>query len=173
MNKAIVFAAVVWAGMAHGLDMSVGAGIDASRKNLEAESEIRQRYEEFVVAFNKHDTTAMGAMWTRQGDHYEPDGQFAEGREAVQQLFQQEHASAFKGASIDLTIDTVWMISPTVALVNGFYKVNGVRDPKGNEIAIRKGHLTSVMLKEDGKWWVAASRATIPVPVPWRQPPPQ
>jgi hypothetical protein len=65
----------------------------------------------------------------------------------------------------------VWMVTPNVALVNGFYRVSGVRDLEGNEIAIRKGHLTSLLVADEGQWWVAASRATIPVPVPWRKPP--
>jgi uncharacterized protein (TIGR02246 family) len=128
-------------------------------------------YEEFTSAFNRHDTQAMAAMWTRQGDHYEPDGSFAEGRDAVEKLFAEEHAGAFKNATIDLSIDTVWMVTPNVALVNGFYRVSGVRDLEGNEIAIRKGHLTSLLVADEGQWWVAASRATIPVPVPWRKPP--
>jgi hypothetical protein len=113
-------------------------------------------------------------LWTRQGDTIEPDGTAAEGREAVEELFREEHAGAFKAASIALKIDLVWMITPNVALVNGTYAVSGVRDPAGKEISLpRKGLLTSVMLNEDGQWWVAASRTVIPIPLPWRKPPPQ
>jgi uncharacterized protein (TIGR02246 family) len=146
--------------------VGVGKGIETAHRNLRAEAEIRKRYEEFTEAFNRHDTKAMAAMWTEHGDHYEPDGRFAEGRAAVAKLFEEEHANAFKNAKIDLSIDTVWMITPNVALVNGFYGVTGLHDLEGKEIAIRRGHLTSVLLSEDGQWWVSASRATIPVPVP-------
>lgn len=175
MKRSLLFAtfAVAVGGSAHALDPSVGAGLDASRRNLQAETEVRQRYAAFTAAFNRHDTAAMAAMWTEQGDHYEPDGSFAEGREAVRKLFEASHSAGFKAAAITLDIDSVWMITPNVALVNGFYVVDGVRDPDGNVIAIRKGHLTSVLLKDEGQWWVAASRATIAVPLPWRKPPPQ
>lgn len=159
------------AGAAPAIDPSVGAGVDTVHRNLQAEAEIRKRYEEFVDAFNAHDAKAMAALWSRQGDHYEPDGSFAEGREAVERLFAQEHASAFRNATITLTIGSVWMVTPAVGLVNGNYEVEGVRDRQGNEMAIRRGHLTSVLVKENGQWWVAASRATIPVPVPWRATP--
>jgi hypothetical protein len=115
----------------------------------------------------------MAALWTRQGDHYEPDGTFVKGRAAVERLFKQEHDSAFKDATITLKIESVWMISPTVALVNGSYAIDGVRDAAGKDISLRKGLLTSVMLYEDGQWWVAASRTVIPFPLPWRQPPQQ
>lgn len=176
MRKVVGFLLLMWAsvGLAQAPDISVGAGIDASRRNLQAEQEIRKRYEAFAVAFNKHDATAMAALWTRQGDTIEPDGTAAEGREAVEELFKEEHAGAFKAASITLKIDLVWMITPNVALVNGTYAVSGVRDGEGKEISLpRKGLLTSVMLNEDGQWWVAASRTVIPIPLPWRKPPPQ
>jgi uncharacterized protein (TIGR02246 family) len=173
MRQLATFVLLLWSAAANAQAPDIGAvrGIDTSHRNLRAEAEIRFRYEEFTSAFNRHDTQAMAAMWTRQGDHYEPDGSFAEGRDAVEKLFAEEHAGAFKNATIDLSIDTVWMVTPNVALVNGFYRVSGVRDLEGNEIAIRKGHLTSLLVADEGQWWVAASRATIPVPVPWRKPP--
>jgi uncharacterized protein (TIGR02246 family) len=172
MKQLTTLALLVWsvAASAQAPDLGAVRGIDTSHRNLRAEAEIRQRYEEFTAAFNRHDTEAMAAMWTLQGDHYEPDGSFAEGRDAVEKLFAAEHTGAFKDATIDLSIATVWMITPNVALVNGFYRITGVRDPEGNEIAMRKGHLTSVLLANDGRWWVAASRAALPVPVPWRKP---
>lgn len=174
MRRILIFAtlAVAVAGSAGAIDPSVGVGVDVRRRNLQAETEVRERYAEFTAAFNRHDAAAMAALWSPQGDHYEPDGSFAEGREAVQKLFEAEHRTGFREATITLDIDSVWMISPTVALVNGFYAVQGVRDPAGNEVAIRRGHLTSVLVREDDQWWVAASRATIAVPLPWRKPPP-
>jgi len=173
MRRGLIFALFVMAlaSSAAAIDAPIGAGVETSRRNLAGESEIRKRYEEFTAAFNRHDTAAMAAMYAPQGDHYEPDGSFAEGRPAVAQMFAAEHASGFENATIDLKITAVWMITPNVALVNGVYAVTNVRDGQGNAIAIRKGNLTSVMLLEDGQWWVAASRATIPVPLPWRKPP--
>lgn len=174
MKRLTSVALLLWAAAANGQVPDIGSvvGIDTAHRNLRAETEIRQRYAAFTEAFNRHDTKAMAAMWTRQGDHYEPDGRFAEGRDAVATLFAEEHEGAFKDAKIDLSVATVWMITPNVALVNGFYQVHGVRDPEGKEVAMRRGHLTSVLLAEDSQWWIAASRATIPVPVPWRKPPP-
>lgn len=156
------------AAAAPAIDPSVGSGVDTVHRNLQAEAEIRKRYEEFVAAFNAHDAKGMAALWSRQGDHYEPDGSFAEGREAVARMFAQEHETAFRNATITLTIHSVWMVTPAVGLVNGTYEVEGVTDRQGNSMAIRRGLLTSVLVKEDNQWWVAASRATIPVPVPWR-----
>jgi hypothetical protein len=60
------------------------------------------------------------------------------------------------------------MITPRVALVNGSYQVDGVHGPQGKKVDIRRGHLTSVLLNEEGKWSVAASRTMIPAQLPWR-----
>ncbi len=173
VRRELIFATLVMAlnSSAAAIDAPIGAGVETSRRNLAGESEVRKRYEEFTAAFNRHDTNAMSAMYAPQGDHYEPDGSFAEGRAAVAAMFAAEHATGFKDATIALKINAVWMITPNVALVNGIYAVTNVQDGQGNAIAIRKGHLTSVMLLENGQWWVAASRATIPVPLPWRKSP--
>ena len=143
-----------------------GAG---TQSDLENEVEIRKLYAGFTEAWNRHDARSMAQIWALEGDHYEPDGRSAEGRDAVELLFREEQATAFKDSKLTLTVDTVWFITPNVALVNGSYQIDGVRAPGGREISIRKGHLTSVLLKEQGRWWVAASRAMIPGPLIWRQ----
>jgi len=172
MRKILICAALaVLASPAQAIDMAVGPGLDVANRNLQAETDIRKRYEQFAAAFNRHDAAAMAAMFTRRGDLIEPDGMAAEGREAVQKHFESEHTTAFKDATIELNIGTVWMITPNVGLVNGTYQVTGIRDLKGAEVPPRRGQLTSVMVKDGDTWWVAASRASIPIPVPWRATP--
>lgn len=172
MRNVLLAAALTLAtGPALALDPAIGPGVETANRNLQAEADIRKRYEEFVAAFNRHDAAAMAALFTRQGDLIEPDGTSAEGRAAVQKHFESEHATAFKDATIALTIRSVWMITPNVGLVNGTYEVSGIRDLQGAAIPSRRGQLTSVMVKDDGQWWVAASRAAIPIPVPWRAQP--
>jgi hypothetical protein len=53
-------------------------------------------------------------------------------------------------------------------MVDGTYMVIGAVDPNGQALPPRKGLLTSVLIKEDGNWRVAASRSMIPIPLPWR-----
>ncbi len=148
---------------------------EARQSDLENEVKIRKLYEDFTAAWNEHDPRAMAQFWTINGDHYEPDGRGAEGRDAVEALFAEEQKTAFRDSKLVLTVDSVWFITPSIALVNGFYEIDGVRDPSGNKLSIRKGHLTSVLLREGETWWVAASRAMLPVPLAWRpaQPEPE
>ena len=71
-------------------------------------------------------------------------------------------------AELKLTIDQIWFAGADVALVDGTYMVIGAVDPNGQALPPRKGLLTSVLIKEDGAWHVAASRSMIPIPLPWR-----
>ena len=129
---------------------------------------VTKLWAEFTKAFNKHDPKAMAAIWALDGDHVEPDGTTAKGRAEVEQLFRKEHEVIFQSATLTLKLGSVWMVTDDVALADGSYEITGAVDPEGEELGPRKGKLTSVLMREDGRWQVAASRLMIPVPLVWR-----
>lgn len=146
------------------------AGAGGPRTDLESDAKIRDLYKRFVEAWNRHDFETLKGLWTIDGDHQEPDGTIAKGRDEVGKLFAKEHMTVFKDSQIRLTIHSVWFLSADVALVEGSYELIGVQDQHGKDIPPRKGRLTSVLLKEpDVGWRVAASRSMIPVPLVWRE----
>jgi uncharacterized protein (TIGR02246 family) len=133
------------------------------------EKAVRALYEAFVKAWNSHDYMALADIWAIDGDHMEPDGTVAKSREAVAGLFKRGHEGPFKNARLQLSIADVWFVSADVALVDGGYAVSGVRTADGVELPERRGHLTSVLLKEQGKWWITASRLMIPTELPYKK----
>jgi uncharacterized protein (TIGR02246 family) len=143
-------------------------GAGGPRTDLVNDEAIRKLYGQFVAAWNAHDPKQMASFYTIDGDTTEPDGMVAKGRDEVQKHFAEEHAAAFKDTEIKLTVDTVWFLAADVALVDGTYIVIGAVDPNGRPLPPRKGLLSSVLIKEDGTWHVAASRSMIPIPLPWR-----
>jgi uncharacterized protein (TIGR02246 family) len=146
------------------------AGAGGPRTDLENDAKIRELFNEFTSAWNRHDFEALKALWTIDGDHQEPDGTVAKGREEVGKLLAKEHMSVFKNSQIRLTIHSVWFIGADVALADGSYELVGVQDQHGKDVAPRKGSLTAVLLHEpDAPWRVAASRSMIPVPLVWRE----
>jgi len=145
------------------------SNVGGIRSDLRNERTIRKLYEEFTAAWNRHDTNAMGDMWALDGDHLEPDGHLAKGRAEVQALLNKQHATVFKDSHLGLKIDSVWFITGDVALVDGSYEVSGIQDLEGHPIPTRRGHLTSVLLNERDKWWIAASRLMIPTTLPYRK----
>ena len=132
------------------------------------EAEIRKVYATWVEAWNRHDVPAMSAIWALDGDMLEPDGRHADKRSGVAKLFEEEHTSVFKTARMKLAIDSVWFIKDDVALADGTYELDGVRGPEGKDLPTRKGHFSTVWLRENGKWWVTANRTMIPVQLIWR-----
>ncbi len=147
----------------------VQSNISSIRPDQINEAAIRKLYADFTAAWNRHDVPAMADMWTIDGDHLDPDGRMAKGRDEIKALLTKQHTGVFKDTTLDLDIDAVWFVTGDVALVDGTYALIGARDPKGNELPVRKGHLTSILLKEHGTWNIAASRLMIPAPLPWRE----
>lgn len=139
------------------------------KSDVANEEVIRTLYAGFTDEWNKHDVRAMADRWLEDGDHIEPDGHVAKGRPEVYKLFKLEHDTVFKKTHLTLTVETVWFITQDLALVDGSYEVTGVVLPDGKEIPPRKGHLTSILLHEQKKWWIAASRLMIPVPLPYKK----
>lgn len=138
------------------------------KSDVANESAIRQLYADFTDAWNKHDVKAMTARWAEDGDHVEPDGQMAKGRDQVAALYKKEHETIFKNSHLTLKIDTVWFITQDVALIDGTYELSGVVLPDGTEIPTRKGRLSTNLLYEQGKWWITASRLMIPAVLPYK-----
>jgi uncharacterized protein (TIGR02246 family) len=129
---------------------------------------VRELYDGFVAAWNRHDVEALAAMWAIDGDHFEPDGTVAKGRDAVRALLGREHGSVFAKTRLTLSVADVWFVSEEVALVDGGYEIHGIRTLDGAELPARRGHLTSVLIREQGKWWIAASRLMIPTELPYK-----
>ena len=145
------------------------ASIEYDRKE---EKKIRELYNKFEDAWNKHDVNVMADMWALDGDNREPDGHLAKGREEVRALFRAQHDTVFKNTVLDLSIEDVWFITSEVALIDGSYNLAGVVLPDGTEIPARKGHLTAVLMKEANTWSIAASRLMIPTQLPYKKPEP-
>jgi uncharacterized protein (TIGR02246 family) len=162
------------AGMAV-LMYAVSAGADrmsnvgGAATDLENEKVIRKLYADFTTAWNKHEVQALAKMWSLDGDLLEPDGTVAKGRGAIADHLQQQHDTVFKHTTLSFTISDVWFISDSVALVDGGYGISGIRTREGTELPKRSGHLTAVLIKEDGQWWIAASRLMVPTTLPYKK----
>ena len=132
------------------------------------ENAIRAQWDAFAVAWNKHDPAGLAAMWAIDGDHVEPDGHHVDGRDAIMDLLTKQHGSVFKTTVLSLGIEDVWFLTEGVALVDGTYAISGIIAPDGKQIPPRKGNISSVLINEGGKWWIAASRLMIPTELPYK-----
>jgi uncharacterized protein (TIGR02246 family) len=145
------------------------SNVGGASSDIENEKLIRKLYSDFEAAWNRHDAAALAAMWTIDGDHLEPDGTLAKGKEAVSRLLKAQHDTVFKNSTLNLSIEDVWFITTEIALIDGGYELTGVRLPDGTEVPARKGHLTAVLLHEKDHWAITASRLMIPAPLPYKK----
>jgi uncharacterized protein (TIGR02246 family) len=143
-------------------------GAGGPRSDVQNDAAIRGLYAEFTKAWNDHDARKMASFWALDGDTVEPDGMVAKGRAEVEKHFAEEQSTAMKDSTLKLTVDAVWFVTADVALVDGTYVVLNAHDPNGQQLPPRKGLVTSVVIREEGTWHVAASRSMIPIPLPWR-----
>ena len=139
-----------------------------TKADVESEKSIRKIYSEFEAAWNAHDHAKLSMMWSVDGDHVEPDGTVAKGRPEVAALLAKQHVGVFKTTKLKLAIRSVWMISDTVALIDGTYEITGIALPDGTAIPARSGLLSSVLLLEKDQWSIVASRLMIPAPLPYK-----
>ena len=135
--------------------------------DVKSQNSIKKLYAEFEDEWNKHDVEKLAAHWAIDGDHVEPDGTMAKGKEEVAALLKKQHASVFKDSKLELKVRSVWMMSDTVGLVDGTYELSGAVLPDGTPVPTRKGMLTSVLLL-DKTWQIAASRLMIPTVLPYK-----
>ncbi len=133
------------------------------------EQQIRNRADEFAAAWNKHDPQAMAAVWSAEGDLINPFGRKARGIADIVKLFQEEHTTAMKSSTFTVTSMSVRYIEPTLALADWDAEISGIMNPDGTPGPTTKPHVTSLLRKSGGKWWVLAARAMNFTPPP---PPP-
>lgn len=145
------------------------SNVGGAATDVKNERKVRELYQRFNEAWNKHDYEALSNMYAIDGDHIEPDGDHADGRPAVALLLKRQHESVFKNTHLMLNIADIWFVTGEVALVDGGYAISGIRTPDGKEVPERRGHLTAVVLYEDGKWWIAASRLMVPTELPYKR----
>ena len=130
------------------------------------EETIQKRLDDFVAAWNKDDAKAMAALWAPDGDLINPFGRVAKGRAEVQKLFTDEHASFMKGTTMKITSSSVRILGADAAILDFDSDVIGMKAADGTDLPTLDHHVTAVMVKKDGKWWIVAARPVQYQPTP-------
>ncbi len=132
------------------------------------EEQIRARAQEFADAWNKHDPMAMAYLWSASGDLINPLGRKASGLTEIVRLFESEQKDAMKQSTFSISNVKVRFLDPTTAILDEDAEITGVANPDGTTVTM-KPHVTAVLTKSGGKWWIVAGRAFAFLPPP---PPP-
>lgn len=160
MRKALAFAGLVVCGISAVLSSSLSADMAADAKAVTA------RAQEFVAAWNRDDAHGMAAVWAPEGDLINPFGRVANGRAEVEKLFVDEHSGVMKGTTFKVVREKVRMLGPSIAVLDWDSEVVGIAGPDGKPMPSLKHHITIVLAKADGTWWVEAARPVVYAPPP-------
>jgi len=142
-----------------GLGLVVGIGkMPAKADEAKAEGKPAlgkgKRAQEFIAAFNRGDAKAVAAFWAPDGDYIDEDGRVTKGRAALEKLYKKQFA-AEKGAKLTVTVTSVRLVTPDVALEDGLTEVTPA--DKGPPTSAR---FSAVLVKKDGEWYFESVRET-------------
>jgi uncharacterized protein (TIGR02246 family) len=142
-------------------------GIGAARGEDSARAkEIRAASDAFVSAWNRHDPAIMAAAWSPDGDLINPFGRLASGRAEIAKLFTEEHATFMKGSTYSITSYKVRFPTPAIAVADWDAEVTGMHAADGKALPVFKHHVTGVYAKKGNHWWMASTRAAVPLATP-------
>lgn len=116
------------------------------------EAAIRKTGETFEAAFNKGDAKVSAEHYTKDAEYVDSSGHIDRGRDAIEQAlknFFEQHS----GSTIRTTINSIRMVSPGVAIEDGF---TTIASPSVSDHTVTR--YTAVHAKVDGKWLVASLR---------------
>lgn len=113
------------------------------------EAAIRAAAQAYAKAFEAGDAQALAAAYTSDAEYVDDLGRAFHGRQAIEKHF----ALGFKeqsGAKLELTIGSIRMLSPDVALEGGSSRVKPAIGRPGPLIKY-----SAVQVKRDGKWLIS------------------
>lgn len=156
MRKAWAFAVLIVCG----IGPAVWADAAADSKAITA------RGQELVAAWSRDDAKGMAAIWAPEGDLINPFGRVAKGRAEVEKLFADEHSGVMKGTTFKVESESVRLLGPSAAILEWDADVVGMTGPDGKPMPPLKHHITIVLAKRGGSWWIEAARPVVYSPPP-------
>ena len=121
--------------------------------------QVRAVGDSFAAAWNKHDAKMMAAMWAPDGDLMNPSGRYASGQAEIQRLFQEEHSAVMKTSTYKNLRSSVHPIDADAAVGDWDIEISGMTGPDGKAVPVQKTHVTCVLKRAGGKWWIESARA--------------
>ena len=108
-------------------------------------------------ARNRGDWKAFGELFTQDAEQLTSAGEWRRGRAAIEKGVAQSMTTSYKGGKYVSKVETIRMVSPTVALADGAFEISNIG--RGGS---RRGQTTYVLVKSADRWRIAASRSMVP-----------
>ena len=116
------------------------------------EQAVRQVTQNFVKAFNAGNAEKAAALFFSGAELIDDAGNVHKGAAAIKDVLGR-FFEKFPGATSTMTADSVWMVSPGLAIEEG-RRVVSTKDDKPSAAT----RYTFVMIKQQGEWKIASGR---------------
>ena len=113
----------------------------------------------FAEATNAKDVKAFGSVFAEDGEFTNPVGMSVKGRTAIEQfhaaLFSEANRPSFAKAHLTIIDTSVRFVRSDVATVDVKWEQTGAISPEGKPWGTRRGILSWVVKRDNGKWLIA------------------
>jgi uncharacterized protein (TIGR02246 family) len=130
------------------------------------EAAIMKVWQQFSDAWGRGDTHAQAALWSQDASLINPFGLKANGRPAIEKVFEQEHAGFAKGTTHTFSDFSFRFLTPSLVEVDSIGEIKGIKGADGAEMPPAHVHVFVVMKKTGGKWMIHDARPYMIAPPP-------
>lgn len=123
-----------------------------------AEAAIGQLWQNFSDAWARGDAHGRAALWAEDASLINPFGVEAQGRAAIEKVFEQETAGFAKGTTHTFSNFKYRFLTPTIAEVDATGDINGIRAADGSAMPTFTLHVFAIVVKKAGGWEIKDAR---------------
>jgi uncharacterized protein (TIGR02246 family) len=148
----------------------LAVGTRALSQDMSAEEKavdaVAQRWAE---AWDKGDLKAVSALYTADADFTDISGKLSKGPAEIEKALAQLRTTMYEGSKLTIQRTAIRFLKPSLAVVDGSWELSGAPKTEG-PAPPSKGTYTTVMVKQDDQWLLAAHRSRIPFSPPATSP---
>ena len=119
--------------------------------------------EKYEAAWQFHDAKQLAAFFSADCDMIVGVQPRVSGRAAIEQWWNNYFSRLDSGRMIKISIDSVRLLRPDVALLNVDTITAGIHSETNEALERRKARGTWLVIRDDGEWEIAALRAHSPI----------
>jgi uncharacterized protein (TIGR02246 family) len=116
------------------------------------------------AAWNRHDMDSFASLFADDADFVNVRGMRWVGRAAIKEAHVATHSTIFKNSRLRIQETSVRFLKPDVAVARSLWELTGQTTREGNVAPPRRGILTNVLMKVEGKWRIVVTQNTDIVP---------
>jgi uncharacterized protein (TIGR02246 family) len=139
-------------------------GVSQTARTSEDEAAIRTVIVEMTEGFNKHDAKAATRMYTADADFVSVRGDASIGGAQVEKGLATVLATRARDATLKTLDVKIRFIRPDVALAHVTNELSGLVNPDGQKLPAHREISIRVLVKDQGRWQVAAFHNTMIAP---------